>query len=87
MKMGKHTAFMIEFIEEFVNGEMDRFFFDLDYSARVIERFPHMERENPRLADRFANIVDQAYEWGTDNGLSDEEFKDLIAKALDKWLA
>lgn len=46
-----------------------------------------MERENPRLADRFANIVDQAYEWGTDNGLSDGEFKDLIAKALDKWLA
>lgn len=46
-----------------------------------------MERENPRLADRFANIVDRAYEWGADNGLSDGEFKDLIAKALDKWLA
>jgi predicted ATPase len=46
-------------------------FFDLDYSAYVIEHFPYMEIENSRLADRFAYTVDWAYERGTDLGLSD----------------
>ena len=77
---------MIDFIEEFVNGQTDRLFFDLDYSAYVIEHFPHMERENPKLADRFAHTVDQAYEWGTENDLSDDDFRDEIAEALDTWL-
>lgn len=86
VKVGKHTKFMIEFITEFVNGEMDRLFFDLDYCAYVIEHFPYMEKENPSLADRFAYIVDQTYERGTDNDLSDEDFRDEIANALDAWL-
>lgn len=86
MKVGKHTAFMVDFITDFVNGEIDKFFFDLDYSAYVIEHFPYMEKENPILADRFAYIVDQAYEQGSDNGLSDEDFRDEIANALKEWL-
>jgi len=87
VKVGKHTAFMIDFIKCFVNGEIDRFFFDLDYSAYVIEHFPYIEQENAGLAERFAYTVDQAYEQGTDNGLSDEKFKDEISRALDAWLA
>jgi hypothetical protein len=77
---------MIDFISDFVNGEIERFFFDLDYSAYVIEHFPHMERENSRFADKFANTVDQTYERGSDLGLSDEQFKVEIANALDEWL-
>jgi hypothetical protein len=57
MKTGKHTAFMIDFISDFVNGKIDRYFFDLDYSAYVIEHFPGMERENAIFADRFANTM------------------------------
>jgi len=86
MKVGKHTAFMIDFISDFVNGELERLFFDLDYSAYVIEHFPHMELENPRLADKFAYTIDRAYERGTDLGLSDEEFRVKISNALDEWL-
>ena len=86
MKVGKHTKFMINFIEEFINGEMDRFFFDLDYSAYAIEHFPHMKKENLALAERFSYIVDQAYEDGSDDGLSDEDFKMKIANALKEWL-
>jgi hypothetical protein len=86
MNFKKHTAFMIDFISDFVNGELDRYFFDLDYSAYVIEHFPHMELENSRLADKFAYTIDRAYERGTDLGLSDEEFRVEISNALDEWL-
>ncbi len=86
MNYKKHTAFMIEFISDFINGDIERYFFDLDYSAYVIEHFPHMELENSRLADRFAYIVDRAYERGTDLGLSDEEFKSEISNAFDEWI-
>ncbi len=61
MKVGKHTAFMIDFISDFVNGEIERYFFDLDYSAYVIEHFPHMELENARFADKFAYTIDCVY--------------------------
>ena len=86
MNFKKHTAFMIDFISDFVNGELDRYFFDLDYSAYVIEHFPHMELENARFADKFAYTIDRAYERGTDIGLSDEEFRVEISNALDEWL-
>lgn len=58
---------------DFVNGELERYFFDLDYSAYVIEHFPHMEYENNKFADKFTYTIDRAYERGTDLGLSDEE--------------
>lgn len=86
MKFKKHTAFMIDFISDFVNGEIDRYFFDLDYSAYVIEHFSYMELENSKLADKFAYTIDQAYERGTDLGLSDEEFRVKISNALNEWL-
>ena len=86
MKFKKHTAFMIDFISDFVNGEIDRYFFDLDYSAYVIEHFPHMDLEDSKLADKFAYTIDQAYERGNDLGLSDDEFRVKISKAFDEWL-
>ncbi|MGI6412283.1 MAG: hypothetical protein ACOXZ5_07070 [Syntrophomonadaceae bacterium] len=86
MKFKKHTAFMIDFISDFVNGDLERYFFDLDYPAYVIEHFPHMELENSKFAVRFAQTVDRAYERGTDLGLSDEEFRNEISKALNEWL-
>ena len=61
-------------------------FFDLDYSAYVIEHFPHMKHENNKLAETFADIVDQAYEIGTSLGLSDEKFRMEITNAFNEWL-
>jgi predicted ATPase len=87
MNFKKHTAFMIDFISDFVNGNLERYFFDLDYSAYVIEHFPHMELENSKFADRFAHTIDWAYERGTALGLSDEKFRNEISNALDQWLA
>jgi predicted ATPase len=86
MKIGKHTKFMINFISDFINGETERYFFNLDYNAYVIEHFPYMEIEDSRLANRFANTIDRAYEHGTSLRLSDEEFRIEISKAFEKWL-
>ena len=86
MNFKEHTAFMIEFISDFVNGDLERYFFDMDYSAYVIEHFPYMELENSKLADKFANTLDRAYERGTDLGLPDEEFRVEISNALNVWL-
>jgi hypothetical protein len=86
MNYKKHTAFMIDFISDFINGKIERYFFDLDYSAYVIEHFPHMESENSRIADKFTYTIDRAYERGTDLGLSDEEFRVKISNAFDEWL-
>lgn len=77
---------MIDFISDFINGELERYIFDLDYSAYVIEHFPHMEFENPKLAEKFACTIDRAYELGTDLYLSDEDFRTKISNAFDEWL-
>ncbi len=86
MKVGKYTIFMIKFITDFINDEMERYFFDLDYSAYVIEHFPHMEHENSELAERFAYTVDRTYELGTSLGLPNEEFRMEIANDFNEWL-
>lgn len=86
MNYKKHTAFMVDFVSDFANGDLERYFFDLDYSAYVIEHFPHMEFENAKLADKFAYTIDRAYERGTDFGLSDEEFRIEISNAFNEWL-
>lgn len=86
MNFKKHTAFMIDFISDFVNGELERYFFDLDYPVYVIEHFPHMEFENNKFAQKFAYTIDWAYDRGTDLGLSDEDFRIEISTALDELL-
>lgn len=50
MRVGKHTAFMIEFVSYFADGKISRYTFKMDYSEYIIEHFPMMKRENARLA-------------------------------------
>ena len=82
MKVGKHTAFMINFISDFADGKMSRDDFGLDYSGYVIEHFPEMEREDKRLARKFANTVDAEYEYAENHNISDDEFRILMNNAL-----
>jgi len=42
MKVGKHTIFMIKFITYFINGGIERYLFDIEYSGYVIEHFSYM---------------------------------------------
>jgi len=82
MKIGKHTKFMLDFVGEFVSGEMTRYFFDLDYSGYCIEHFPFMERESAKLARKFADTIDVAYDSGSEQNLSDKAFRKRMKDAL-----
>ncbi|HEX2926252.1 MAG TPA: hypothetical protein VHP38_08360 [Ruminiclostridium sp.] len=69
MKVGKHTAFMIDFVSGFADGEISRCDFEIDYSGYVIEHFPMMEKENARLARKFTSTVDDAVEYTQANNI------------------
>ncbi|MDD2600772.1 MAG: hypothetical protein PHO37_16380 [Kiritimatiellae bacterium] len=70
-------------VTEYVEGEIERWDFDLDYSGYVIEHFPAFQAETPRLSTRFANTIDRTYSYGA--ALSDDSFRKSMAYALDEF--
>jgi len=82
VKVGKHTAFMVDFISDFADGKISRHDFELDYSGYVIEYFPKMDRRNHRLARKSANTVDAKYEYAENREISDDDFRILMNNAL-----
>jgi len=82
MKVGKHMAFMIDFLSDFADGKMSRDDFEMDYSGYVIEHFPMMEREDPILAQKFADTVDFTYEYAEDHNIDDDDFRIMINNAI-----
>ena len=82
MKVGKHMAFMIDFASEFADGNISRDAFEMDYSGYVIEHFPMMEKENMRLARKFASTVDDAVEYAENHTIDDEDFRIMINNAI-----
>ena len=83
MKLKPHGYFLISFVTSFADGEISRDEFDMDYSGYVIEHFPYFQKEHPRLASRFADMIDMAYELGERK--SDEALRDSMADALDEF--
>ena len=84
MKLKPHGLALVNFVIDFVNGDMERMFFDMDYSHYVIEHFPYFEKEHPQLAKRFADTVDAAYDMG--QNLSDEDLRYSLSEALDVFM-
>ncbi len=82
MRVGKHTAFIIDFVSDFADGKISREAFELDYSGYVIEHFPMMERENKRLARKFADTVDDAVEYAESHTINDEDYRIMINNAI-----
>lgn len=82
MKVGKHTAFMIDFVSDFADGKISRYFFEMDYSGYVNEHFPEMKRENARLAQKFVNTVDDVIEYVQASNISDNDFRIMVNNAL-----
>ena len=77
---------MIDYVKDFIEGRMERWEFDIDYSAYMIEHYPKMERENPQLADCFVYYIDeQGFEAG--EGLSDNKYKQLIKKRFNQFMS
>ena len=83
MKLKPHGYFLVSFVTSFVDGEISRHEFDMDYSGYVIEHFPSFRKEHPRLANRFADTIDVAYELGERK--TDEALRDSMADALDDF--
>jgi len=77
---------MMTFVQEYLNGEMDRLGWDLDFNHYLIQYYPKMERENSDLAECFAfYIAEQGFDEGDD--LDDGEHKELIRKQWNKFKA
>ena len=84
MRLKKNGAKLVNFVVDYVNGDMDRRAFELDYSGYVIECFPGFKKEHPRLSMRFADTIDVAYDacaW-----MPDDRFRNAIADALDEFM-
>jgi hypothetical protein len=71
--------FMMEFVQDYLNGEKDRMIFDVDFDHYLIENYPVMEREDPDVAECFAFYLSEE---GIDctEGLSDSRHKSLIRR-------
>lgn len=82
MKVGKHTAFIIDFVSDFADGKISRDDFEIDYSGYIIEHFPMMERENALFAGKFARTIDDAVEYAQANNMFDEDFRIMVNNAL-----
>ena len=74
------------FVQQYLDGEMDRLSYDLDFSHYLIENYPKMEREAGELADCFAFYL---AEEGIDqtHGLTDTQHKKLIRKQYEEFLS
>lgn len=54
MSRKSNTEQMFEFIKEYLDGNMERMFFDLDFGHYLIKYYPAMERQDPDMAGCFA---------------------------------
>lgn len=84
MARKSNTDLMFEFVEDYLNGNMERMFFDLDFDYYFIKYYPSMERRNAAMAECFAYYLSEA---GIDcsEGLSDDAHKALIQRQWDAF--
>lgn len=78
--------FMISYVQDYLDGETERMFFDMDFNHYLIEHYPRMEQENPDQAECFAYYLSEE---GIDrcDGLSNSEHKKLIQRQFDEFQA
>ncbi len=83
MNLETHGTFLVKLVMAYVQGELARWEFDLDYSGYVITHFPGFQAETPSLAARFSSTVDRAYEayaW-----MDHDAFAQALSVALDEF--
>ena len=86
MPKNKSVEFMLTFVQDYLDGETERCFFDMDFDHYFIQHYPSMERFNSSLAECFAFYLSEE---GIDRSesLSDGEHKRLIRRQYKKFLA
>jgi len=78
--------FMMNFVQEYLDGTMDRLGWDLDFNHYLIQQYPKMERENRELAECFYYYLsEEGFDQGDD--LDDSEHKKLIRKQWREFKA
>lgn len=77
--MGKNIDYMMEMVEDYLEGNKDRMDFELDFQYEIIEKYRKMAKEDGEFAEYF---YDMLVEEGVDAGkeLTDEKFFKLIRK-------
>ena len=77
---------MMEFVQRYLNGELSRIDFDLDFNDHLKHHFRKMERDTGELADCFAfYLAEEGYDMTY--GLSDMDHKKLIRKQFKEFKA
>jgi len=78
--------FMMEFVQKYLDGEMDRLGFDLDFNHYLMEHYPKMERRCGELADCFYfYLAEEGY--NQVQGLSNAAHKKKIGRQFDEFKA
>jgi hypothetical protein len=86
--MPKTSGFehMLNFVQEYLDGEMSRLDWDLDFNNYLTRYYPKMKRESRELADCFYfYLSEEGFDQGED--LSDSEHKKLIRRQLREFKA
>jgi hypothetical protein len=84
-KKTPNIDFMISYVEDYLNGNMERWEFDIDFDYHIIERYSKMLREYRDFAEAFAFYISER---GVDigEGFSDADYKDLISRQYRELL-
>jgi hypothetical protein len=80
------TDFMMTFVQNYLDGEMDRLGWDLDFNHYLIQHYKSMERKSRDLAECFYfYLAEQGFDQG--QGLSDSDHKKLIRRQFKEFKA
>jgi len=82
-KKTPNIDFMMAYVEDFLEGRLKRWEFDLDFDHHIITRYGKMEREHPEYAEAFGYYISSC---GVDcgDGLSDVAYKKLIQQQYEE---
>ena len=77
---------MVNFVNEYLSGEMTRIGFELDFNHYLMKHYAKMEREDSEQAECFAfYLAEEGLDKGMD--LNDDEHKKLIRKQWSEFKA
>jgi hypothetical protein len=72
-------------MREYLNGEIERMFFDLDFDHYLIQNYPKMERENRPLAECFYYYVsEEGIDRCTDD-MTDDAHRDFMCEQFEEF--
>lgn len=79
-------AFMMSFVQEYLDGQRSRLDFNLDFSHYLIKHYGKMERADAELAECFNfYLAEEGFDQAQD--LSDSQHKKLIRKQFNEFKA